>query len=113
MNHDIRTEGLKVGGKIDTRGVYYAPYNKLTCIAITDNAIVGLVSGHPQYWGQRTHYINAHVIVWKKIGPGHDGDKFWTVESVWDQDTGHSSKQIQREGIAFAQALAALPERLR
>ena len=101
MKHDIRIAGLEVGKTIDTRGVFYAPYDKLICIALNDHAIVGKAGGHSQFWSQSRHYIPAHVIVWQRTGEGSD-DGCWEVERVWEKNTGHKSKIVQAEGIEFA-----------
>ena len=110
MNHDILVAGLEIGKRIDTRGVFYAPYNKLICIGLTDNAVVGKVSGHSQFWSQTRHYIPANVIVWQKIGPGHD-DNSWEVETAWEKETGRRTKAVQAEGIAFAESLNSFDKR--
>jgi|GEM_PF-5110928 len=46
MDHVILTNGLKVGDFLVTRGVYYAPYNKIKCTWMNECAIVAHVGSH-------------------------------------------------------------------
>lgn len=104
--HNLLIDQFEVGEYITphhTRGVYYAPYNKMTCIFKGDMTVVALVGGHQQYWSNQAHYIPAHVTVFRKFEDVRPG--VWLVENVYEKPTGHQSKKVQADAIAYAREI--------
>lgn len=95
----VYVEGLKVGDYVDTGGIYYGPYNAVTCLAITENSVAIHIKGHNQYWSQSRHYIPAHCIVLKKVKV--DGNR-WECKKIYERDCGRQSKQVKEEAISIA-----------
>ena len=101
--HTIWTKNLQVDDNLDTRGVYYAPYNKIKCVWKNENAIVAHVGSHNQYWSQHAHYIKAHFIVFRKVGETKHGN--WIVVKDWEKETGRQFRKIKAEAIAYAETI--------
>ncbi len=103
MDHVILTNGLKVGDFLVTRGVYYAPYNKIKCTWMNEYAIVAHVGSHKQYWSQNSHNIAAHFIVFRKVGENEYGN--WEVVKDWEKETDRKFHKVKAEAIAYAESI--------
>ena len=97
---EIWMKDLKVGDFVDTGGIYYGPYNAMTCLAITENRVAVHVKGHRQFWGRQAHYIPAQVMVFEKTG--EDGNR-WLCRKIFEQVCGRRSGYWKSEAIRIAE----------
>lgn len=90
---------IEIGDPVNTGGIYYGPYNKVTSIGKSPKRIAIHVKGHNQYWGQNKHYIPAHVIVFEVVKINERGS--WECKNIWEKECGRQSRKVQAEAIVL------------